>query len=502
MDANQQILPLNLAGNQFLQALVTNFEIRRTPHGCELTVRFDGSTPAIWLRAMKGQLRKTLTRKRVEACQLRIDAALHDPQGKTYRHADATFPFRWANGGTLPLVRMGCKSYAVLFYRDEHPVGWNLANGASDNLLEMRDPFAVVERELREELLIVGGGHRHRYVFGMNEGRPLEHPEFVAARHIWDRLFKAPPFSSLQELEIPLHWMAGPDTVRIEYGHEEPVTYGDCFVNVNAEDFGIEIDRVAVMNIDEGSKFCDGEMTSGNLQDRVVGLFPLETLKADFERGSREFRPPILFRRGRQCDLDDLDAEIEEGVSRSKHLGLTSGAAWKKADAEDRRYDLCPVTRTLLRRSLAHFDTAPRPGTSCDLFVSYPSEDIAYADRLYKGLQRSTRKVFFCPERTFRTDFSFAMWDAVDSASAMVAVCSNPAYFQKNYFRAEWNAFYNSRLNQRKKADAPLIVLLVNMEQRQVVAPLHTCESVKCSGAHDLQQAIELVDVELRKANI
>jgi hypothetical protein len=366
----------------------------------------------------------------------------------------------------------------------------------------MLDPFAVVERELREELLIVGGGHSHRYVFGTNEGRPLEHPEFVAARRIWDKLFKKPSFSSLQELEIPLQWSSGPDTVRIEYGDEEPVTYGDCFVNVNAEDFGIEIDRVAVMNIDDGSKFCDGEITSGQLQDRVVGLFPIEAMKRDFAGGCRDFHPEIFFRSGCQYDSDDLDAQVESGVKRAMRIGLTSGEAWTRARLEMRRYDLCPATRTLLRRSLDQFKAVPERTTSCDLFVSYPSEDIAYAERLYRGLEKPKRTVFFCPERHLRTDFTLAMWDAVDSASAMVAVCSNPAYFQKSSFRAEWTAFYNSRLNHRKKADAPLIVVLINVETRQVIPPLHLCESVKCMGEHDLNNAIRSVEKELQKAHI
>ena len=84
----------------------------------------------------------------------------------------------------------------------------------------------------------------------------------------------------------------------------------------------------------------------------------------------------------------------------------------------------------------------------------------------------------------------------------MVVVCSNPAYFHKSYFRAEWNAFYNSKLNHRKNADAPLIVVLVNMEPRQMVPPLHLCESVKCQGERDLSNAVRLVEKELGKVRV
>ena len=82
----------------------------------------------------------------------------------------------------------------------------------------------------------------------------------------------------------------------------------------------------------------------------------------------------------------------------------------------------------------------------------------------------------------------------------MVVVCSNAAYFQKSYFRAEWNAFYNSKLNHRKKEDAPLIVVLINMEQSQVPPPLHMCECVECAGEHDLNNTIRLIETLLRKA--
>jgi hypothetical protein len=42
---------------------------------------------------------------------------------------DPLFPFRYASGGVLPILRIGRKEFFCFFYRDIDPVGWNIANG-------------------------------------------------------------------------------------------------------------------------------------------------------------------------------------------------------------------------------------------------------------------------------------------------------------------------------------------------------------------------------------
>jgi len=43
-------------------------------------------------------------------------------------------------------VRIKEEEYYCLFYRDIFPVGWNIANGGSDNNEELLNPLLTIER--------------------------------------------------------------------------------------------------------------------------------------------------------------------------------------------------------------------------------------------------------------------------------------------------------------------------------------------------------------------
>jgi len=62
------------------------------------------------------------------------------------------------------VIRCNDRDYYCLFYREIAPVGWNIANGGAESVAELLDPLATIERELREELIIVEPAAGHRYV--------------------------------------------------------------------------------------------------------------------------------------------------------------------------------------------------------------------------------------------------------------------------------------------------------------------------------------------------
>jgi hypothetical protein len=72
-------------------------------------------------------------------------------------------PLRWSSAGALPLVHWRkpgqemADDWFVLFFRGIRPVGWNLANGASESAREWRNLFEVGVRELCEELVVLEG---------------------------------------------------------------------------------------------------------------------------------------------------------------------------------------------------------------------------------------------------------------------------------------------------------------------------------------------------------
>ena len=63
-------------------------------------------------------------------------------------------------------------------------------------------------------------------------------------------------------------------------------------------DFGIEIDRIAKINIKDSAILCDGEMTQGVLLDRIIGLFPITDFRVDDIMQSAEYIPEIYFFNG------------------------------------------------------------------------------------------------------------------------------------------------------------------------------------------------------------
>ena len=122
---------------------------------------------------------------------------------------------------------MDGQDYYCLFYRGVKPVGWNIANGGAESVAELLDPLANIERELREELIVVDPAQGSRYVFDWTEGRRYDHPDFAAARTIWETLFRRADFPDLQELPLPLKWLGcGHDTVIIRCDKGKPASSG------------------------------------------------------------------------------------------------------------------------------------------------------------------------------------------------------------------------------------------------------------------------------------
>ena len=59
-------------------------------------------------------------------------------------------PFRWSSGGVLPITNYRHKKWVVLFFRDIPPIGWNIVNGASENVEEQKSINRLVFREFSD----------------------------------------------------------------------------------------------------------------------------------------------------------------------------------------------------------------------------------------------------------------------------------------------------------------------------------------------------------------
>lgn len=73
------------------------------------------------------------------------------------RATNHVLPWRWASGGILPVVRYRGQSWVALFFRDIPPIGWNVANGASESLEETTQLDRVCGGEFSEEMTLLRG---------------------------------------------------------------------------------------------------------------------------------------------------------------------------------------------------------------------------------------------------------------------------------------------------------------------------------------------------------
>jgi hypothetical protein len=463
------ILPLRWAAGQFLQVLLQEFTLRRLGRGVQLSLRLNDDDETIWLREAKRLVVEGINDFTLRALEYQslLDDFLIAGQGdllKFPRPGAPPFPFRYASGGTLPIVRISgprppSKDYYVLFYREIGPVGWNIANGGCDTRDELLLPGDAVTRELREELLLIDTRNRRRYVFGDDLDKPLDRPEFAAARAVWREILKVDP-DRFEVVQVPVKWFDGPDEVVVSVGPQVYRTQG-YFLNINALDNGIEIDRVAKIHIDEDVDLCFGEqLGNGQLVNAPIGLFEVERFDRLLQQGAQRFVPDRFFWSGVRYDGEDLDEVINNQwlPSLAPSLGADDLDEYQAKRRSGDQYDLCPVTRRIAQRFVSQY-AAPAPtGGPSDVFLSFASEDNEVAESVFRHLQQTTRGgVFFAPRTLTDTNFSRAIDDALEHATRLVVVGTKLEHLTKGWVEWEWRTFHNLINSGRKPRDAQLI---------------------------------------------
>lgn len=488
------IRPLNKAENEFIQVLLTSFSIRQGDEGLILDVDFDNESLAIWLREGKNHILNQLDPELIKSYQSELESILLGKEKKDWFYNNPSFPFRFGNGGTLPVIRYGDKDYYCFFYRDISPVGWNIANGGADSLSELLYPLATIERELREELIIVDDyndtninpsietGQKCLYVFDWSEGRRPDHPDFAIARRVWQEIFNGRDFKQLIDRTLPLKWLSGHDSVFITFNHKDKVKVSDCILNINAEDFGIEIDRVAKMAVGPNAILCDGELSGGKLLNQVVGLFEVHRFNAALNI-KEEFSPDLTFWHGENRSNDDLHSVVNEYLNYVTKQGIRtveSRLEWEKCQ---RKFGLCPVTRNLIRRYLLYEDKNPSIIPSkptlienqplpFEVFLSFPSEDLDLASKVFSHLRDKGYQVFFSNETLHKANFADEIDNALRAARSLVIVASETDRFYKNWVRYEWQSFHNDILANRKPWETPFITFTAKPDKTSLPRPL------------------------------
>jgi hypothetical protein len=489
------VRPLEIAESHFLEVLVTKFALRRKDGdiGAHLGITFDNSTPAIWLRHAKYDVERLIHdfEDRSERYQKKFDSFFleSDNSEQELIISDDSFPYRYASGGTLPIVRQGGKDYFCLFYRDIKPIGWNIANGACDNRDELLNPLDAVERELGEELVILDPDKKERYVFEWNEGRRIDRPEFAVTRRIWSEKFRdhrASKFQDFKEVGIALKWLEGPDSLSItdmsRPGREGKNFIEGFFLNINAADFGIEIDRIAKINLGKGVVLCDGEVSQGQLLDRPIGLFPVSDFSLEkLEDKFSEYKPEKHFYNGRIYDQgSEIEQTIDEFIKSLQEKRLRTDEETRNYNAATNKFGLCPVTKNLIWRyiKLCGQPRKKASDTTCDIFISFGGEDRTYAREVYSYLRKVDIPTFFSDEEISTCDYHAEIDEALQSASNLVAVATNPQHLRKHWVNYECRAFHILRGDCADPKDKQLFSLITGFDYSELPLPLRAYESI------------------------
>jgi len=500
----EYVRPLATAENQFLQVLVDRFRILRKGNGFELQVAFNDESPAIWLRAAKRHILSTLSAEQRAVQQRKIEAFFASDD-EVYHYRDVSFPFRLGNGGTLPVVRLDSTDYYCLFYRDSHPTGWNIANGGANTRYDLLHPDAIVERELREELIIVQPERGRWYVFDWHEARLRDHPDFALAHKIWAERFRRQGFPEFEDVPMPLKWSLPPDAdrqaveqryhdaMRIRFGKEPPIHTGQGFLNINAQDFGIEFDRIAKVSVGPESIFCDGELRGCELLNRVVGLFAVGRVHELLAQGAGRFLPDLVFWNGEDRTGDEPTSVIEDFLQHR-------GSSWAQVEETLRKnaapnppgdpLDLCPVTRTIVERHrqirAAEQVSSPFPATGShfDVFVSFASEDLALARLVFNELSATANhQVFFSDVTMTGGAFGEQIDRALDSSWAFVAVGTRTEHLHKSWVEYEWRNFHNDLNSGRKPENSPFLAFVSGIDPQDLPRPFRVRQAVTADPA-------------------
>ncbi len=462
--SSELVRPLRIAENDFLQVLVPRFSLTRCGRGNKLQVSFDEDAPTIWKREAKHELELKMYdfKRKASKIQKELEAFLLGKEPKEYRFHDADFLFRYASGGALPVLRMGENEYYCFFYREISPIGWNIANGGCDSKEELLNPLDTIERELREELLIVDTKNEKRYVFEADAGKPLDRPEFAMALRFWEERFRQLDFPRFEELVIPLKWLNGPDCLEVQIGDEEPRKTEGCFLNINAIDYGIEVDRIAKVNVDEDAILLDGEPIGEGLVNAAVGLFEVSRLNVEVQAEAKDFFPDIVF-----FDAERYDRKKARHVVQDKFLPRAADIYLKEREVEkwkcsEHKYDLCPVTKNLMKRHLLLQAEEAEPAAIAeadfDVFISFSRTDTSAAKRVHDFLVEKGYRVFFSEETLHESDFGPAIDAGLDSAACLVGVATKPENLKRPWVRYEWTTFFYDIMSKRKKHQNPMIV--------------------------------------------
>lgn len=497
----------------FLQVLIKEFILGRTKTGISLDISVDDSSECLIKSSEKRELKELITPENREKLSSDLGTFFENPDFLAHKFSFSGSPLRFANGGVLPIITIENKEYFCLFYRTIEPIGWNIANGASNNLAEIINPEKVVYREFSEEFIITdqnshssGGQNNKLLLFKENEDFYSTGSQDTALK-LWSE--KLDPehniADSYEKLALPIKWINGPDELIIRSHRSEMLRKG-FFISVLPEDNSIELDKIAIIKLNRNARILDGEIdivsdpiygSAEVLVNRIIGLFPVEEMISKLPH-ERVFLPSIIYHSGKEWDPEELSKLVEFHINESQRsiLSYDPGAIKKYIQNKQCVFNLCPVTRSIITKYLnwrefnrdvndeIEYKSSPDIEGKFKVFISFKSEDEQVAHWLYEFLQVKGIKTF-CSGKTIRllgeSDYARAIDFALDESSILVIIATNKAHFNSEWVEYEWNSF-NNEIRSGYKPHGQIFTFTHNLSPRDMPYALRSRQNVPYSS--------------------
>lgn len=501
--------------DEFIQVLVDEFTLTREEKGKCLKFRIDNNTLSIRNSKAKELLNIHLKKANKGDTNPLVDELKKfesDNQILSYRFNCSNFPFRYANGGVLPIIRINRKDYFCMFYRAIFPVGWNIANGAANDIDDIRNPVGIIHREFSEEFIIADHKEKYLYVFDAHNEETMCGTQ-EQALELWNKEISEGDLKEYTRKSIPLKWIEGRDKLELTYGNKI-YSHEGFFLNITPGDNAIELDKIALINLMGRFSFYDGEVdyvsnkkgiSTGHVLNRLIGFFPVEPLTKNLS--SHRFEPEFFYYSGRRHEWEDFETTLKKYFARHVSLGLADEEGYKDhnlAEKINRDLDLCPIVRAVATqydnwmkaeqetidsiRKAKLGDDSPKTSAkesekekrTFQIFISFRSKDQNLAELLYDFLTNSGYHVF-CSSKSIQllgsSEYAREIDKALEESICLVVVSSDLKNFESGWVEYEWRTFQMLLFSGDKKGE--LFSLTQNMNPGDLPTGLRYRENIQ-----------------------
>jgi hypothetical protein len=494
--------------DEFVQVLIDKFTLSREGNGKCLEFEITNNHKAIRDPQARYLLNNFIHKQHSGNISPIVDKLKTFEKDKSilsYHFEDSHSPFRYANGGVLPIIKIKKKDYFCLFYRAVFPVGWNIANGAANNIDDIRNPVNIIHREFSEEFIIADHKNRALYIYDADNEQTMSGTQ-EKALELWNKKLKKYNLNKYKRRSIPLKWIEGEDKLKLGYGSDS-FAYDGFFVNITPDDNAIEIDKIALINLLGSFSFYDGEIdfikdkngnSEGFVLDRIIGFFPVKPFLRNI--GNNRFEPEFFYYSGEKYPGKEFKTVLKKDyIERHRNIGFrTKKQQDKYLDAVRKKQDmdLCPITRAVaekyktwlkaekdsieIKSKLIEEKNIPvPPGKGFQIFISFKSKDQAIADLLFDYLTKRKYSVF-CSSKSIRilgeSEYAKAINLALEQAKVLIVIGSDLECFESGWVDYEWTTFLMLLLSKDKKG--ALFTLTQNINPRDLPLGLRTRENI------------------------